>query len=149
MKPRSSVHFAVRVTFALVALVLAGCGATTPSATNPTPSPSAATSAGGSGAPCTAEAVMVPIQAAFDTSTTQATVAALGGGLVCASGIAKIAVLIGPINPPANGPQGRLHLVLLEDHAGQWVIANDKLCDSAGQPTRPIPAALGQVCGIQ
>jgi hypothetical protein len=26
---------------------------------------------------------------------------------------------------------------------GQWVIANDGLCDSSGKPTRTIPATLG------
>lgn len=39
--------------------------------------------------------------------------------------------------------------VLLEDKFSQWVIANDKLCDSSGKPTRTIPAQLGTVCGVQ
>lgn len=99
-------------------------------------------------APCTVAAVMVSIKAKYNVGDTHATVTG-NGGLLCASGIAKISVLIGPVNPPAGGPQGSPHLVLLEDQSGQWVIANDKLCDSAGKPTRTIPAKLGTVCGVQ
>jgi hypothetical protein len=65
------------------------------------------------------------------------------------AGIARIAVLIGPANPAPGGPQGTPHLALLEDHVGTWVVANDKLCGSNGQPLKPIPATLGQVCGVQ
>lgn len=92
---------------------------------------------------------MVPIRAAFNTASTRATVVAQNGDLHCASGIARISVVIGPVNAPATGPQGSPHLVLLDDHTGQWVIANDRLCTSKGQPTKPIPSELGIVCGVQ
>jgi hypothetical protein len=101
----------------------------------------------GAKAPCTVAAVMVAVKAQFDTGNKQATVNG-DGGLVCASGIAKINVLIGHVNPPANGPKGTPHLALLEDHGGAWVIANYTLCTVGGQPTQPIPAQLGTVCGL-
>jgi hypothetical protein len=90
---------------------------------------------------------MVPIKAQFDTGGNHATVNG-DGALLCESGIAKITVLVGPVNPPAGGPQGALHLALLEDKEGSWVIANYTLCTSDGQPTKPIPAKLGTVCGL-
>jgi hypothetical protein len=37
---------------------------------------------------------------------------------------------------------------LLEENAGDWVIANATLCQN-GQPTKPFPAKLGIVCGLQ
>ncbi len=136
----------LRIATALTGLALAPCGESTPSASNPTSSP--ATTPATTEAACTVEVVMVPIRAQFDTAGNRATLAPQNGGLLCASGIARISVLIGPVNPPANGPQGALHLALLEDQGGQWVIANNTLCTIAGQPTKPIPAKLGQVCGL-
>jgi hypothetical protein len=90
---------------------------------------------------------MVPISAAFDTASTQAT-AYVPSDLKCASGIARVTVLIGPVNPPANGPQGTQHLVLLEDQAGKWIIANATLCNSQGYATRKSPPQLGILCGF-
>jgi hypothetical protein len=92
---------------------------------------------------------MVPISATFDTADIRATATAQNGGLLCAVGIAKITVTIGPVSAPPNGPQDSPRLVLLQDHAGQWAIANDQLCTSAGRPARPIPVELGEVCGVQ
>jgi hypothetical protein len=69
--------------------------------------------------------------------------------LVCASGLAKIGIVIGAVNPPANGPQGAGQLVLLEDQSGQWVIANDTLCNSAGQPTRQFRPSSARCAGVQ
>jgi hypothetical protein len=92
---------------------------------------------------------MVPIQALFDTADTVATVAPHNGDLRCASGIARITVLLGAVSAPSDGPQGSPHLVLLEDVDGSWVVANDKLCNNAGQPATPIPPELGEVCGFQ
>ena len=88
---------------------------------------------------------MVPIRAAYNKAGTQATADA-NSGLLCASGIARIRVLIAPVSQEG---QGSPHLVLLEDQSGQWVIANNKLCNSAGKPTRTIPPKLGTVCGVQ
>ena len=88
---------------------------------------------------------MVAIKAAYSVNANQATVGAHNGGLKCASGIAKTSVFIGA----ANSSQGSPHLVLLGDQSGTWVIANSKPCNSSGQPTRPIPASLGMVCGVQ
>jgi len=68
--------------------------------------------------------------------------------LKCASGVARVTVLIGPINAPAGGPQGSEHLVLLEDHSGKWVIANDTLCNSQGYATKKTPPQLGILCGF-
>jgi hypothetical protein len=138
-------HLAVRLAIGLTAVALVACGATTPTASNPSPSPAASTTGE---APCTVSVVMVPIKAKYDTGGNRATVAPPNGGLLCASRLAKITVLIGPANPPAGSPAGALHLVLLEDQAGQWVIANATLCDSAGQPVRPLPLSFGQVCGL-
>jgi hypothetical protein len=120
-------------------LVLASCGESGPGATNPS-HPTAA---------CTVQAVMVPIAANFDTADIQASVAANNGDLRCASGIARITVLIGAVNAPSDGPQGSPHLVLLQDQSGRWVIANALLCTSTGDTATPIPAALGDVCGVQ
>jgi hypothetical protein len=86
---------------------------------------------------------MVPIAAAYKKGDAVAT-ANGNSGLLCDSGIAKIRVMIGQ-----QGESGSPHLVLLEDQSGKWVIANDKLCDSAGKPKKPIPAKLGTVCGVQ
>jgi hypothetical protein len=90
---------------------------------------------------------MVPVKAQYDTGGNHATVNG-DGGLLCASGIARISVVIGPVNPAPNSPKGAIHLALLEDHSGAWVIANYTLCTVSGQPTRPIPAKLGTVCGV-
>jgi hypothetical protein len=92
---------------------------------------------------------MVPIRAALDTAATEATVQGTNGDLKCVSGIARITVLIGAVSAPSDGPQGSPHLVLLEDDAGGWVVANDKLCSANGQSARPIPPELGDVCGVQ
>jgi hypothetical protein len=92
---------------------------------------------------------MVPIRALFNTADTKATVAERDGELRCVSGIARITVLVGAANAPADGPQGSPHLVLLDDEGGAWVVANDKLCTNAGQPVKPIPPELGDVCGVQ
>ncbi len=94
-------------------------------------------------------AVIVPIKAALDTADTEATVGENDGDLRCASGIARITVLLGAVSAPVDGPPGSPHLVLLEDDSGSWVVANDKLCSSNGEPTKPIPAGLGEVCGVQ
>jgi hypothetical protein len=134
---------AVGTTIFLAGIALAACGESAPSANNPTPSPVTTAAA------CTVAAVIVPIKAAFNTADNQATTAAQNGDLLCASGIARITIMIGPVNAPTNGPQGSPHLVLLEDHSSQWVIANDQLFTSAGQPAKPIPAELGTVCGVQ
>jgi hypothetical protein len=125
-------YAAARLAIALAGLALAACGSSATTATNPSPSP-AETSPAAAKAPC--------------TGNKQATVNG-DGGLVCASGIAKINVLIGHVNPPANGPKGTPHLALLEDHGGSWVIANYTLCTVGGQPTQPSPAELGTVCGL-
>ena len=98
---------------------------------------------------CTVAAVMVPVRALLDTAATRATVEGKNGDLRCVSGIARITVLIGAASAPTDGPQGSPHLVLLEDDSGSWVVANDKLCSSSGQPAKPIPAELGEVCGVQ
>jgi hypothetical protein len=92
---------------------------------------------------------MVPIRAALDTAATEATVQGKNGDLKCVSGIARITVLIGAVSAPSDGPQGSPHLVLLEDDAGSWVVANDKLCGTTGQSARPIPPELGDVCGVE
>jgi hypothetical protein len=92
---------------------------------------------------------MAPIRAVLDTADTQATVGANNGDLKCAAGIARITVLVGAASAPSDGPQGSPHLVLLEDDAGSWVVANDKICGSNGLPTRTLPPELGEVCGIQ
>jgi hypothetical protein len=92
---------------------------------------------------------MVPIKAALDTADTEATVGDNNGDLKCVSGIARITVLLGAAAAPSDGPPGSPHLVLLEDDGGSWVVANDKLCSSAGQAARPIPVELGEVCGVQ
>jgi hypothetical protein len=132
-------YASVRLASAIAGLALAACGQTT--ATNPSPSPAAGK------APCTVAAVMLAVKAQFDTGPKHATVNG-DGGLMCDSGIAKINVFVGPVNAPANGPQGTPHLALLEDHGGAWVIANYTLCTVAGQPTRPLPPKLGTVCGL-
>ncbi len=119
-------------------LVLAACDGTA-AQSNPTPAKDA----------CTVAAVMVPIKAALDTPDTEATVGDNNGDLKCVSGIARITVLLGAVAAPSDGPPGSPHLVLLEDDAGSWVVANDKLCSSAGQSARPIPPELGEVCGVQ
>jgi hypothetical protein len=90
---------------------------------------------------------MVPITAKFNTATTQVTVST-PSDLKCASGVARVTVLIGPINAPAGGPEGSEHLVLLEDHSGKWVIANDTLCNSQGYATKKTPPQLGILCGF-
>jgi hypothetical protein len=144
----------VKRTRALVLAILvigsaaaSGCGSS--GATNPTATSSSTKPQAAPEAPCTIAAAMAGVRLVYDRTDTQAVVAPGGGDMKCASGIAKIGVLIGAKNPPANGPQGSPHLVLLEDRAGTWVVANDKLCGSNGQPLRAIPAALGTVCGVQ
>ena len=137
-------YAAARLAIAIAGLVLAACGETT--ATNPSPSP-ADSSPAAAKAPCTVAAVMLAVKAQFDTGPKHATVNG-DGGLMCDSGIAKINVLVGPVNAPANGPQGTPHLALLEDHGGAWVIANYTLCTVGGQPTKPLPPKLGTVCGL-
>ena len=135
---RSGAQVAFRTPAALACLVFAACAGTTSQV-----SPAAAKDA------CTVAAVIVPIKEALDTADTEATVGENDGDLRCAAGIARITVLLGAVSAPPDGPPGSPHLVLLEDDSGSWVIANDKLCSSTGQPTRPIPAELGEVCGIQ
>ena len=71
------------------------------------------------------------------------------GDLLCASGVARITVLLGPVSTPPDGPPGSPHLVLLEDDDGSWVVANDKLCTNTAEPARTIPVELGEVCGAQ
>ena len=135
---RSCAWLALRTFVALTALAIASCDVVGSEA-----SPSPAKDA------CTVAAVMVPIQALFDTADTVATVAPNKGDLRCASGIARITVLVGAVSAPSDGPQGSPHLVLLEDVDGSWVVANDKLCSNNGQPATPIPPELGDVCGFQ
>lgn len=129
--------FAFRACLLLAAVALAACGGTSDAI--PSPAKDA----------CTVAAVMVPIRAALDTAATEATVEGTNGDLKCVSGIARITVLIGAVSAPSDGPQGSPHLVLLEDDAGGWVVANDKLCSANGQSARPIPPELGDVCGVQ
>lgn len=135
---RSGPQLALRTFFVLACLALASCDGAASSAT-PSPAKDA----------CTVGAVMMPIRALFDTAETQATVAPNSGDLRCASGIARITVLLGAVSAPSDGPQGSPHLVLLEDDDGIWVVANDKLCTNRGRPAKPIPAELGDVCGVQ
>jgi|SRR5712692_2789398 len=142
----TSVRLLVRTAVAFTVLALAACGASTSSASNPTSSP-ASSAAAQAKAACTVAAVMVPIDAAFNTASTHATLYD-PNDLKCASGVARVTVLIGPVHPPANGPQGTQHLVLLEDQAGQWVIANATLCNSEGYPTKKTPPQLGILCGF-
>jgi hypothetical protein len=149
--PRRRLTELIVVLAAIAAGVLAACGGdTTGAAPSPSPSPSAAaTSSSSLKAPCTVEATMAAVNLVYIKAGNQASVPPGGSDLHCAAGVARIAVLIGPLNPAPNGPQGAPHLALLEDHAGTWVVANDKLCGSDGQPLKPIPATLGQVCGVQ
>jgi hypothetical protein len=135
---RSGARLAFRTSATLACLVLAACDGTAAQAT-PTPAKDA----------CTVAAVMVPIKATLDTADTEATVGDNNGDLKCVSGIARITVLLGAVAAPSDGPPGSPHLVLLEDEDGSWVVANDKLCSSTGQAARPIPAELGEVCGVQ
>jgi hypothetical protein len=135
---RSGAQLVFRTCAALACLVFAACDGT---ASEPSASPAKDA--------CTVAAVMVPIRAALNTADTVATVAGNNGNLRCVSGIARITVLVGAASAPSDGPPGSPHLVLLEDDSGSWVIANDKLCPSNGQPARPIPAELGEVCGVQ
>jgi hypothetical protein len=123
---------------ALTCVALAACDGATPDAAA-SPAKDA----------CTVAAVMVPIRAALDTADTQATVGANNGDLKCAAGVARITVLVGAASAPSDGPQGSPHLVLLEDDAGGWVVANDKLCGSNGASTKTPPPELGEVCGVQ
>lgn len=135
---RSGAQLAFRTSAALACLALAACDGTA-AQSNPTPAKDA----------CTVAAVMVPIKAALDTADTEATVGDHNGDLKCASGIARITVLLGAVAAPSDGPPGSPHLVLLEDEAGSWVVANDKLCTNTGQSSTPIPPELGEVCGVQ
>src|ERR1700704_1161457 len=105
-----------RTCFACACLALAACG--TGTEVNPVAAKDA----------CTVEAVMVPIREALDTAATEATAAEKNGELKCASGVARITVLLGAVSAPPDGPPGSPHLVLLEDDEGTWVVANDKLC---------------------
>lgn len=134
---RSGAQLALRTSAALACLALAACDGTSTQA-SATPVKDA----------CTVAAVMVPIKGALDTADTEATVGENKGDLLCASGIARITVLLGAASAPADGPPGSPHLVLLEDDAGTWVVANDKLCTSTGHSAKPIPAELGEVCGV-
>jgi hypothetical protein len=135
---RSAARLAFQTSAALACALFAACDGTGAQAI-----PTSAKDA------CTVAAVMVPIKAALDTADTEATVAGNNGDLKCVSGIARITVLLGAIAAPSDGPPGSPHLVLLEDDSGNWVVATDKLCSSADQATRPIPAELGEVCGVQ
>ena len=135
---RSSAQLAFRTSAVLACLALAACGGTSSQAPA-TPAKDA----------CTVAAVMVPIKAALDTADIEATVGEHNGDLLCSKGIARITVLVGAVSAPTDGPQGSPHLVLLQDDAGAWVVANSKLCSSTGQPTKPIPPELGDVCGVQ
>jgi hypothetical protein len=146
MSPTPRVLTLARTAFALTSLALAACGASAPSASNPIESPDGPPAAQAQ-APCTVAVAMVPINAKFNTATTQVTVST-PSDLKCASGVARVTVLIGPINAPAGGPQGSEHLVLLEDHSGKWVIANDTLCNSQGYATKKTPPQLGILCGF-
>ena len=134
---RPGATWARRTCAALACLALAACGETSVG----TPSP--ATDA------CTVAAVMVPIRAALDTAATEATIEGKTGDLKCVSGVARITVLVGAVSAPSDGPQGSPHLVLLEDDAGSWVVANDRLCGNTKQSARPIPPELGEVCGVE
>lgn len=146
MSPTLNIRALVRSAFALTTLALAACGAGSPGASNQISSPASSPAANAMAA-CTVAAVMVPISAAFNTASTHATPYD-PSDLKCASGVARFTVLIGPIKPPANGPQGTEHLVLLEDHAGRWVIANQTLCNSQGYATKKTPPQLGILCGF-
>jgi hypothetical protein len=140
------------ILLAVAAGALAACGGDSANSTAPSPSPSPTarpTAASTVKAPCTVEAAMAAVKLVYDKAGNQASMPPAGSDLHCAAGVARIAVLIGPVNPAPNGPQGTPHLALLEDRAGTWVVANDKLCGSNGQPLKPIPATLGQVCGVQ
>jgi hypothetical protein len=143
MKSPWTVQLALKTAIALAILALAGCGSSPSTASNPTASPAAAAKA-----PCTETAVLVSIRAKYDSAKTKVTLPS-NADLVCASGYAKITIFIAVVPTPASGPQGAVHLVLLEDQSSQWVIANDKLCNSSGQPVKPLPAKLGPVCGVQ
>ena len=141
MKARPSIKLALEAAIALVILALAGCGST-PSASGVSPSPAAAK------APCTTAAVLVPIRAKYDSAQSKVTLPS-NSNFACVSPYAKITIFIVAVPTPSSGPLGATHLVLLEDQSGQWVIANQLLCDSLGQPVKPLPAKLGKVCGVQ
>jgi hypothetical protein len=139
MSPNPCIRMFVRTAIGLTALALAACGASTPSASNPT-TPTAKAQAA-----CTVDAVMVPINGKFNTASTHVAVfRPARPDLKCASGIARLTVLIGPVNAPPDTE----HLVLLMDKDGQWIIANEILCNSQGYPTRKTPPELGLLCGF-
>lgn len=141
MRSQRAIELALKPAIALAILALAGCGSSPSSASNPTPTPAAT-------APCTETAVLVSIRAKYDSAKAKVTLPT-NADLVCAGGYAKITIFIAVVPTPASGPQGSVHLVLLEDQSSQWVIANDKLCNSSGQPVKPLPSKLGPVCGVQ
>ena len=148
MKSVLHLKVALGTAAAIASLALAGCGSSTSNtsistASSPTPSPVAAAKA-----PCTTTAVLVSIRAKYDSAKAKVALPS-NSDLVCASNYAKITIFIAVVPTPASGPAGTIHLVLLEDQSGQWVIANDALCNSSGQPTRSLPAKLGPVCGLQ
>ena len=143
MSPNSKLRLRVRTSVVFTVFTLAACGASASNASNQTSSPATKAQA-----QCTVAAAMLPITAKFNTATTQVT-AWTPSDLKCASGIARLTVLIGPISAPAGGPQSSEHLVLLEDDAGKWLIANDILCNQQGYPTRKTPPELGILCGFQ
>ncbi len=66
MSPDPSVRPLVRTAVAFTVLALAACGASTPSASNPTASSSSTTAK--AQAPCTVAAAMAPISAKFNTA---------------------------------------------------------------------------------
>ena len=142
MDSPSAVKLALQAAIALTILALAGCGSSTSTASNPTPTPAAAK------APCTTTAVLVSIRAKYDSAQSKVTLPS-NPDFVCVSGYAKLTIFIAAVPTPANGPLGAVHLVLLEDQSGQWVIANQLLCNTSGQPVKPLPAKLGTVCGVQ
>ena len=144
MKSHPSIKLAIETAVAMAILAVAGCGSTpTASSASSTPSPAAAAKA-----PCTTTAVLVSIRAKYDSARSKVTLPS-NANLVCASTYAKLTIFIAVVPTPSIGPLGAVHLVLLEDQSGQWVIANDRLCNSSGQPVKPLPAKLGTVCGVQ
>ncbi|MDA8295186.1 MAG: hypothetical protein M0004_01130 [Actinomycetota bacterium] len=107
-------------------------------------------------APLQAPCAIAPMLAALQSDYGSKVRVVYNGHLVCAGNLAEISVMIersDALAPGSTGPVGAPHGALMRYGHGTWHPVDfarpNPYCTADGRQTVAVPAALGQVCGIQ
>lgn len=102
--------------------------------------------------PCAAGPMVAALQSEYGAKVRVVS----NGYLACAGNLAEISVMIerrDALAPGSTGPVGAPHGALMRYAHGRWhpvdLARPNPYCTADGRQTVAVPAALGQVCGIQ